>query len=84
MPDFAVYWTAANRARQAEPLYRAEDGHYQFKYLPAFPILTIPLGAVPLETAKVIWFFTSIALLMLLVALRCGCFQSDEDQRGCS
>ena len=69
MPDFAVYWTAANRASHAEPLYRAEDGHYQFKYLPAFAILTIPLGTVSLDTAKVIWFFTSIALLMLLVAL---------------
>ena len=69
MPDFAVYWTAANRASHAEPLYRAEDGHYQFKYLPAFAILTIPLGTVSLETAKVIWFFTSIALLMVLVAV---------------
>jgi len=69
MPDFAVYWTAANRASHAEPLYRVEDGHYQFKYLPAFAILTIPLGNVPLETAKAIWFMTSVALLMLLLTL---------------
>jgi len=68
MPDFEVYWTAANRARQAEPLYRAEDGHYQFKYLPAFAVLTIPLGAIPLETAKAIWFVASAALLALLIA----------------
>jgi len=67
MPDFAVYWTAANRASHAETLYRAEDGHYQFKYLPAFAILTIPLGAVSLETAKAAWFVTSIALLVLLL-----------------
>ena len=68
MPDFAVYWTAANRASHAEPLYRAEDGHYQFKYLPAFAILTIPLGAVSLETAKAAWFVTSVALLAVLLA----------------
>jgi hypothetical protein len=69
MPDFAVYWTAASRASHAEPLYRADDGHYQFKYLPAFAILTIPLGAVSLETAKAIWFIASVALLTLLLVL---------------
>ena len=29
MADFEVYRTAANRALAGEPLYRAEDGHYQ-------------------------------------------------------
>jgi uncharacterized membrane protein len=69
MPDFAVYWTAASRARAAEPLYRVEDGHYQFKYLPAFAILTIPLAAVPLESAKVVWFVASVVLVLMLVSL---------------
>ncbi len=69
MPDLTVYWTAANRAAAAEPLYRAEDGHYQFKYLPAFAILTIPLSAVSLEAAKTIWFVVSVALLALLLGL---------------
>ncbi len=69
MPDLAVYWTAAARARPAEPLYRAEDGHYQFKYLPAFAVLATPLSAVSLESAKAIWFVASVALLAALVAL---------------
>ena len=69
MPDFAVYWTAASRASHAEALYRPEDGHYQFKYLPAFAVLTIPLAAVSLDTAKAVWFVTSVALLVLLLAL---------------
>ena len=69
MPDLAVYWTAATRARAAEPLYRPEDGHYQFKYLPAFAVLAIPLAATTLESAKALWFFTSVALLTALVAL---------------
>ena len=69
MPDLAVYWTAAHRARHAEPLYRAEDGHYQFKYLPAFAILIVPLGAVTLDSAKLIWFAVSVGLLALLLGL---------------
>jgi len=69
MPDFVVYWTAANRASHAEPLYRIEDGHYQFKYLPAFAVLTVPLGWLPLATAKAVWFVASIAFLTLLLIL---------------
>lgn len=67
MADFEVYWHGASRAAAAEPLYRAEDEHYRFKYLPAFAILTIPLSAMPLPTAKVVWFAGSAALLVLLV-----------------
>jgi hypothetical protein len=69
MPDLAVYWTAGHRARHAELLYRGEDGHYQFKYLPAFAILIIPLGAITLESAKLIWFAASVGLLALLLGL---------------
>src|SRR6476646_11266159 len=69
MPDLAVYWTAASRARAAEPLYRAADGHYQFKYLPAFAVLATPLSRVSLESAKAIWFVASVGLLAALVAL---------------
>ena len=69
MPDLAVYWTAAARARAAEPLYRAEDGHYQFKYLPAFAVLAIPLSTVTLESAKAVWFVTSVGLLTALLTL---------------
>ena len=48
MPDFEVYRTAGARALAAEPLYRADDGHFQFKYLPAFAIFAAPLAMVPL------------------------------------
>ena len=69
MPDFEVYWKAAARAAHAEPLYRPSDGHYQFKYLPAFAVLAIPLGRMPLATAEIVWFATSVALLVTLLAL---------------
>ena len=69
MRDFEVYWTAASRAVASEPLYRADDGHFQFKYLPAFALAAAPLAAVPLPVAKAAWFAVSAALLVALLAL---------------
>jgi hypothetical protein len=63
MVDFGVYRTAAVRARAAEPLYRAEDGHYQFKYLPAFAIAMMPFAILQNDAAKAIWFALSVGLL---------------------
>jgi len=68
MPDLEVYWTAAARAHNAEPLYRPEDGHYQFKYLPAFAVLTAPAARVPLDGAKIAWFTISAMLVVVLLA----------------
>ncbi len=67
MVDFDVYRTAGTRTLHAEPLYRADDGHYAFKYLPAFAVAMAPLAVVREETAKVIWFAVSVGLLMALV-----------------
>ena len=69
MPDLEVYWRAGIRAAAAEPLYRAADTDYQFKYFPAFAVLAIPLGAVPIGTAKVIWFLVSATAFVALLAL---------------
>ena len=69
MPDFEVYWRAGARAAAAEPLYRAADTDYQFKYFPAFAVLTIPLGTVPIGTARAIWFSLSAAAFVALLAL---------------
>jgi hypothetical protein len=69
MPDFEVYWTAGSRAIAAEPLYRAEDGHFQFKYLPAFALFVSPLAAIPLPLAKAAWFGGSAVLMVVLLWL---------------
>jgi hypothetical protein len=69
MPDFEVYWKAAARASHAEPLYRTDDGHFQFKYLPAFAVLFIPFGFLSLYTAKLLWYAVSVGLLVLLLRL---------------
>jgi hypothetical protein len=67
MPDFAVYRQAGQRAAHAEPLYRPEDGHYQFKYLPAFALAMAPAALVDDDTARTLWYAFSVAWLVLLV-----------------
>src|SRR5262249_39212762 len=69
MPDFEVYRTTAIRAQAAEPLYRESDGHWQFKYLPAFAIAVVPLGFVPDDVARALWFAGSVLLLAWLPRL---------------
>ena len=69
MPDFEVYRRAGERAAAAEPLYRASDADYQFKYFPAFAVLAIPLGLMPVAVAKVVWFAMSAAALAALLPL---------------
>jgi len=67
MFDFEVYRVAGARAAAAEPLYRVEDGHWQFKYLPAFALAVAPLAQLPPVAARAAWFFLSVALVVLLV-----------------
>lgn len=67
LTDFEVYRTAATRAASAEPLYRPDDGHYQFKYLPAFAVAARPLALMSDETAKRVWFGISFALSVVFV-----------------
>jgi len=67
MPDFEVYWRAASRAMAGESLYRAEDGHWLFKYLPAFAVVAMPIAVLPLQVAKAIWFTATVATLVLLL-----------------
>ena len=69
MPDFEVYRTAGARALAAEPLYRADDGHFQFKYLPAFAVFAAPLAMVPAPAAKGAWFAMSAVLMLVLLGL---------------
>ena len=69
MPDFEVYWTAGSRALAAAPLYRPEDGHFQFKYLPAFAVLASPLALLTLPVAKALWFAVSAVLMLVLLWL---------------
>ena len=67
MPDFEVYWRAGQRAAAGEALYRAEDGHYQFKYLPVFALVVSPLTRLDEQAARALWFVLSVVSLATLV-----------------
>jgi Glycosyltransferase family 87 len=65
--DFEVYRTAGLRILHAESLYRPSDGHYQFKYLPAFALASTPFAWLPAEVAKGVWFAIVVGLLLVFV-----------------
>ncbi len=67
--DFAVPYTAAVRYLAHEPLYRPDDGHYQYKYLPAFALLMVPFTWAPKEVAEVAWFALTAAMAYAFVQL---------------
>src|SRR5580704_11189146 len=68
MVDFDVYRTAGARVVAAQALYRVEDGHYQFKYLPAFALAMAPFDAMATDTARAVWFSLATVWLGWLVA----------------
>jgi len=67
MVDFDVYRVAALRAMDAAPLYQDADGHYLFKYLPAFALAAAPLGFMSQSLGKALWFACSTGLLAAFV-----------------
>ena len=81
MPDFEVYWRAGVRALAAEPLYREEDAHFQLKYLPAFAVLAIPAGLLPLTGRQggVVQRRRS-GLIPVLIALSLGLLPAHANQ----
>jgi hypothetical protein len=72
LTDFVVPRTAAARFVAREPLYRPEDGHYQFKYLPAFALVMAPLAWMSKEAAEVAWFALSILMAWAFVRRTIG------------
>ena len=54
--DFEVITGRGGRVLAAEPLYRADDGHYQYKYWPTFALAMAPFALLPLEVGKVVWY----------------------------
>jgi alpha-1,2-mannosyltransferase len=69
MSDFEVYAQAASRALAGESLYRPEDGHWLFKYLPAFAVVAIPIALVPLSIVKLLWFLATVFTVVLLLSM---------------
>jgi len=66
MVDFQVNYQAGGRLLAGESLYRTDDGHFMFKYLPVSALLYAPLSPLPLELAKAIWY---VALVLCAVGI---------------
>ncbi len=62
------YRTAVRFLAQ-EPLYRPDDGHYQYKYLPAFAAFMVPFTWVPRQAAEVAWFALTVVMTWGFVRL---------------
>ena len=67
--DFAVPRLAAARFVAHEPLYRADDGHYQYEYLPAFAAFMVPFIWLPKQVAEAVWFTLMVAMTWALVRM---------------
>ena len=65
--DFEVYSRAGGRFWSAQELYRADDGHFQFKYLPAFALAAVPFAKIDQETAKAAWFTLTFGLIVAFI-----------------
>jgi hypothetical protein len=69
MADFEVNYRAGRRLGLGETLYRTADSHWQFKYSPFSAMVYLPLSALPLPAAKVVWFLlvaTAVASVIVL------------------
>jgi alpha-1,2-mannosyltransferase len=69
MVDFGVNYRAGQRLMAGETLYQTADGHFMFKYLPVSALIYVPLGLLPIETAKALWFAMSMLALIWSFAL---------------
>ena len=67
--DFVVPRTAAARFLAHETLYRPDDGHYQYKYLPAFALAMVPFTWVSKEVAELTWFALMVAMTWAFLRL---------------
>jgi len=72
--DFHIYYAAAARLRDGQPLYRATSGtgagQAQYVYTPLIAMLTVPLTRWSLGTATRMW--TAVCIFAMLAA--CGIF----------
>jgi len=69
MVDFDVYRTAAARAVAAQPLFRLDDGHYQYKYFPTFALVLAPFAWLPKALAEAVWFALSVGMAAWFVRM---------------
>lgn len=70
--DFEVYRTAAGRVLRAATLYRPDDGHYQYKYFPAFAFAMTPFALMADSVARAVWFTLTLGILAAFLRISAG------------
>lgn len=63
MSDFSVCYKGGKRIATGETLYRASDGHLQYKYSPGSAVFFSLIALLPQEAAKFIWYALELILL---------------------
>ena len=72
MSDFGVCYQAGKRIMMGETLYRAADGHLQYKYSPCSAVFFSLFSLLPQEAAKLIWYALELILLGIVYVVSYG------------
>lgn len=82
MSDFGVCYQGGQRILKGETLYRASDGHLQYKYSPASAVFFSLFALLPYEAAKFIWYFLELTLLFFSLVLSYNVLPSKHKKKG--
>jgi len=82
MSDFEYYIQGGQRILKGETLYRASDGHLQYKYSPASAVFFSLFALLPYEAAKFIWYFLELTLLFFSLVLSYDVLPSKHKKKG--
>jgi hypothetical protein len=77
MVDYQVFHLAGERFLSGEMLYRAADGHYQFKYMPFSAAYFMLFSLLPLVWGKFAWF---IAMVVSSTIILCASFKLSRNR----
>jgi Glycosyltransferase family 87 len=73
--DFAIYVRAGSRFLRGEPIYRASDGAWVFKYAPPSAVMFIPFASLPIRIATALWNLLLVGSLALLKPMLAALFE---------
>ena len=82
MSDFGVCYQGGKRIIKGETLYRASDGHLQYKYSPASALFFSLFTLLPYEIAKFIWYLSELLFLFLSLIISYEILPSKHKKKG--
>ncbi|NIM57520.1 MAG: DUF2029 domain-containing protein [Candidatus Aminicenantes bacterium] len=82
MTDFGVCYQGGQRIVKGETLYRATDGHLQYKYSPASALVFSVFTLIPYDVAKFIWYLSELVFLFLSLVISYDILPSKQKKKG--